>query len=156
MLWRQPQERRGRRLSRAELMERHTRTFEHSLLCWPHPRRKAESNSLVSGQRGGLRRRRSRVQIAAATLSGNSLRQTVYTRRASVHQSAKLVAALSEREVERICAGCCCCRRKDGSPIARGYYACTVKTAAHDSRGAFILLHGKVIHQQRARTTVML
>ena len=37
-----------------------------------------------------------RVQIAAATLSGrpNSLKQTVHTRRASVHQAAKLVAAL--------------------------------------------------------------
>ena len=34
------------------------------------------------------------VQIAAATLSGNSLRQTVHTHRASVHQAAKLVAAL--------------------------------------------------------------
>ena len=32
--------------------------------------------------------------IAAATLSGNSLRQTAHTRRASVHQAAKLVAAL--------------------------------------------------------------
>ena len=32
--------------------------------------------------------------IAAATLSGNSLRQTVHTNRASVHQAAKLVAAL--------------------------------------------------------------
>ena len=31
---------------------------------------------------------------AAATLSGNSLRQTVHTHRASVHQAAKLVAAL--------------------------------------------------------------
>jgi len=31
---------------------------------------------------------------AAATLSGNSLRQTVYTHRASVHQAAKLVATL--------------------------------------------------------------
>ena len=34
------------------------------------------------------------VQIAAATLSGNSLRQTVHTHRACVHQAAKLVAAL--------------------------------------------------------------
>ena len=34
------------------------------------------------------------VQIAAATLSGNSPRQTVHTHRASVHQAAKLVAAL--------------------------------------------------------------
>jgi len=29
-----------------------------------------------------------------ATLSGNSLRQTVHTHRASVHQAAKLVAAI--------------------------------------------------------------
>jgi len=35
-----------------------------------------------------------RVQIAVATLSGNSLRQTVHTHHASVHQAAKLVAAL--------------------------------------------------------------
>jgi len=34
------------------------------------------------------------VQIAAATLSGNSLRQTVHPYRASIHQAAKLVAAL--------------------------------------------------------------
>ena len=41
-----------------------------------------------------LTRRRTRVQIAVATLSGNSLRQTVQTHCASVHQAAKLVAAL--------------------------------------------------------------
>ena len=34
------------------------------------------------------------VQIAATTLSGNSLKQTVHTHCASVHQAAKLVAAL--------------------------------------------------------------
>ena len=34
------------------------------------------------------------VQIAVATLSGNSLRQTVHTHRAPVHRAAKLVAAL--------------------------------------------------------------
>ena len=34
------------------------------------------------------------VEIAAATLSGNSLRQTVHTHRASVHRAAKLVSAL--------------------------------------------------------------
>jgi len=34
------------------------------------------------------------VQIAVAMLSGNSLRQTGHTHRASVHQAAKLVAAL--------------------------------------------------------------
>ena len=39
-------------------------------------------------------RRRARVQIAVATLSGNSLRQTVHTHCASVQQAAKLVAAL--------------------------------------------------------------
>ena len=37
---------------------------------------------------------KARVQIAVATLSGNSLRQTVHTHRASVHQAAKLVATL--------------------------------------------------------------
>ena len=43
------------------------------------------------------------VQIAAATLSSNSLRQTVHTHRASVHQAAKLVAALLR--VARVTAG---------------------------------------------------
>jgi len=43
------------------------------------------------------------VQIAAATLSGNSLRQTVHTNRASVHQAATLVATLLR--VARIIAG---------------------------------------------------
>ena len=43
------------------------------------------------------------VHIAAATLSGNSLRQTVHTYRASVHQAAKLVAALLR--VARVTAG---------------------------------------------------
>ena len=46
------------------------------------------------GISAGLRHRRAWVQIAAATLSGNSLRQTVHTHCASVHQAAKLVAAL--------------------------------------------------------------
>ena len=48
-------------------------------------------------------RRRAQVQIAAATLSGNSLRQTVHTHRASVHQAAKLVAALLR--VARVTSG---------------------------------------------------
>jgi len=38
--------------------------------------------------------KKARVQIAAATLSGNSLRQTVHTHYASVHQAVKLIAAL--------------------------------------------------------------
>jgi len=42
----------------------------------------------------GLRLIRAWVQIAAATLSGNSLGQTVNIHRASVHQAANLVAAL--------------------------------------------------------------
>jgi len=37
---------------------------------------------------------KARVQIAVATLSDNSLRQTVHTHCASVHQAARLVAAL--------------------------------------------------------------
>jgi len=43
---------------------------------------------------GGLGSRLVSVLDSAATLSGNSLRQTVHTRRASVHQAAKLIAAL--------------------------------------------------------------
>ena len=37
---------------------------------------------------------KARVQIAVVTLSGDSLRQTVYTHCASVHQAEKLVATL--------------------------------------------------------------
>ena len=44
-----------------------------------------------------------RVQIAVATLTGNSLRQTVHTHRVSGHQAAKLVAALLG--VARVTAG---------------------------------------------------
>jgi len=43
------------------------------------------------------------VQIAAATLSGNSLGQTVHTLRVSVHRAAKLLAALLR--VARVTAG---------------------------------------------------
>jgi len=43
---------------------------------------------------GGTQAQNTRVQIAAATLSGNSPTQTVHTHCASVHQAAKLVAAL--------------------------------------------------------------
>ena len=43
------------------------------------------------------------IQIAAATLSGNSLMQTVHTNCASVHKAAKLVAALLR--VARVTAG---------------------------------------------------
>jgi len=41
--------------------------------------------------------------MAAATLSGNSLRQTVHTHRACVHLTAKVVAALLR--VARVTAG---------------------------------------------------
>jgi len=43
------------------------------------------------------------AQIAVATLSGNSLGQTVRTHRASVHQATKLVAAVLR--VERVTVG---------------------------------------------------
>ena len=42
-------------------------------------------------------------------MSGNSLRQTVHTHRASVHQAAKLVAALLR--VARVTAVMAACRR---------------------------------------------
>ena len=54
-------------------------------------------SALESGAEGA------RAQIAAATLPGNSLRQTVHAHRASVHQTAKLVAALLR--VARVTAG---------------------------------------------------
>jgi len=59
--------------------------------------------SILSTQSGGsvaewlacwTQAQKARVQIAVAMLSGNSLRQAVHTHRASVHQAAKLVAAL--------------------------------------------------------------
>jgi len=43
------------------------------------------------------------VQIAVSMLSGNSLRQTVHTHRASVRQASKLVAALLR--VAKVIAG---------------------------------------------------
>jgi len=46
---------------------------------------------------------KARVQIAVATLSGNSLKQTAHSHCASVHQAAKLVAALIR--VARVIAG---------------------------------------------------
>ena len=46
---------------------------------------------------------KARVQIAATSLSGNRLRQTAHTHCASVHQAAKLVAALLR--VARVTAG---------------------------------------------------
>ena len=49
------------------------------------------------------RRRRAWVQITTATLSGNSLEQTVHTHCASVHQAAKSVTALLR--VARVTAG---------------------------------------------------
>ena len=49
---------------------------------------------LGSWVHAGLRCRRARVQIAVTMLLGNSLWQTVRTHCASVHQAAKLVAAL--------------------------------------------------------------
>ena len=48
-------------------------------------------------------RRRAWVHIAATTLLGNSLRQTVHTYRVSVHQAAKLVPAFLR--IARVTAG---------------------------------------------------
>ena len=44
-----------------------------------------------------------RFKLQSRRVSGNSLRQTVHTHRASVHQAAKLVAALLR--VEGVTAG---------------------------------------------------
>jgi len=49
---------------------------------------------IIFGRNVGLRCITARVQIATPTLPGNCLRQTVHTHCASVHQAAKLAAAL--------------------------------------------------------------
>ena len=69
------------------------------------PRRCAlvhDSRSVYQGRGGSVaewlacwtQAQKARVQIAAATLSGNSLKQTAHTHCASVHKAAKLVADL--------------------------------------------------------------
>ena len=62
----------------------------YSLALWPG----WLSSRVVSVLDSGAEGNGAWVQIAAATLSGNSLRQTVHTHCASVHQAAKLVAAV--------------------------------------------------------------
>jgi len=56
------------------------------------------------------------AQIAVATLSGNSLRQTVHIHPASVHQAVKLVAAILR--VARVTAGLA---ESNGSLITAGF-----------------------------------
>ena len=88
---------------------RRQRGLRHQLRPNDRPRR-ARHRRLPArrpGESAGVGCSRARVQIAAATLSGNSLRQTVHTHRASVHQAAKLAAALLRRKVmaayRRVC-----------------------------------------------------
>ena len=61
------------------------------------------SSRVVSVLDSGTEGLGSKVQITAATLLGNSLRQTVHTHHTSVHQAAKLVADLFR--VARVTAG---------------------------------------------------
>ena len=75
--------------------------LRHALFCLVN--RPHTVARLPSGWRAGLRRRRAWVQIAAASPSGNSLRQTVHTHRASVHRQRKLVTAVLT--VARVTAG---------------------------------------------------
>jgi len=60
------------------------------LMLIPFLRRLYKGGSLAESLASGM----VRDQIAVATLSGNCLRQTAHTHCASVHQAAKLVAAL--------------------------------------------------------------
>jgi len=72
------------------------------LACWtqvqkgPGSNRSASEMTYIvsSGALNSTPTNPTKVHIAAAMLSGNSVRQTVLTHRASVHQAAKLVAAL--------------------------------------------------------------
>jgi len=75
------------------LSPRSAHYFIISLLSFNTPKREGWLGSRMVSVLA-LRRRKARVRIAVATLSGNSLRQTVHTHCASVHQAAKLVAAL--------------------------------------------------------------
>ena len=78
----------------------------------------------------GLRRRRVWVQIAVATLSGNSLRQTVHTHCASVHQAAKLVAALLR--VAGVTAGLA----KSSGSLSRVYDSCHLQADCQEPGSA--------------------
>jgi len=74
-------------------------TFTFLVALWLCP----EGGSVAECLACWTQAQKARVQIAAATLSGNSLRPTVHTHHASVHQAAKLVAALLR--VARVTAG---------------------------------------------------
>jgi len=75
------------------------------LFCvvWQYRPGNAQGGSVAEWLACWTQAQKARVQIAAATLSGYSLRQTAHTHRASVHQAAKLVAALLR--VARVTAG---------------------------------------------------
>ena len=66
-------------------------TFNHAALTLHRP---AKAGSVAEWLACWTRAQKGRVQVAVATLSGNSLRQTAHTDRESVHQAAKLVAAI--------------------------------------------------------------
>ena len=67
----------------------HFNKFSHISTTVPY-----KSGSVADWLTCWTQARKARVQIAVATLSGNSLRQTVRTHLAYVHLAAKLVAAL--------------------------------------------------------------
>jgi len=54
----------------------------------------SEGGSVAEWSAFWTQAQKAQVQIAVATLSGNILRQTAHTHCASVHQTAKLAAAL--------------------------------------------------------------
>jgi len=73
------------------------------MLNFPHPPLRV-GGSVAESLACWIQTQKGPDSIAAATLSGNSLRQTVHTHCASVHQAAtKLVAALLS--VARVTAG---------------------------------------------------
>jgi len=68
--------------------------------------------------------------IAVATLSGNSLRQTVHTHRASVHQAEKLVAALV-----RVAGVTADLAESNDSPYRRTHITCRLTAKNRDQFG---------------------
>jgi len=76
------------------------------------------------------------VQIATATLSGNNLRQTAHTHRASVHEAAKLVAALLR--VVGVTAGL---------PESNGSLPLALYISLFRQKGCTCIIHTKTNHQ---------
>ena len=84
-----------RRRQRAAMRHRRDQTYQSTdPPRWRYDKKWIYSVSVAEWLACWTQAQKARVQIAVATLSGNSLRQTAHTHCVSVHQAAKLVAAV--------------------------------------------------------------